>query len=116
MVLKRMTVLAVTAFVSVVTFGGMPINPKLPMSFGVNSKGGNRFVGEFKNIELTFGGKTYHAGPAKVGDRVKPFPTESDAKKGMRFKCRFVTKNAAAAQRLLDNVTPGKGAGFLVDD
>ena len=115
MVLKRMTVLAVTAFVSVVTFGGMPINPKLPMSFGVNSKGGNRFVGEFKNIELTFGGKTYHAGPAKVGDRVKPFPTESDAKKGMRFACRFVTKNAAVAQRLLDNVTPGKGDGFLVD-
>ena len=114
MVLKRMTVLAVTAFVSVVTFGGMPINPKLPMSFGVNSKGGNRFVGEFKNIELTFGGKTYHAGPAKVGDRVKPFPTESDAKKGMRFACRFVTKNAAVAQRLLDNVTPGKGDGFTL--
>ncbi len=45
MVLKRMTVLAVTAFVSVATFGGMSINPKLPMSFGVNSKGGNRFVG-----------------------------------------------------------------------
>ncbi len=96
-------------------FGGMPINPKLPMSFGVNSKGGNRFVGEFKDIQLSFGGKTYHAGPAKVGERVKPFPTVADAEKGMRFTCRFVTKNAAVAQRLLDNVTPGKGDGFLVD-
>ena len=106
---------AVVAFAASVAFGGMPINPKLPMSFGVNSKGGNRFIGEFKDIQLSFGGKTYHAGPAKSGDRVKPFPTESDAKKGMRFACRFVTKNAAAAQRLLDNVTPGKGDGFLVD-
>ena len=98
-----------------VAFGGMPINPKLPMSFGVNSKGGNRFAGEFKNIGLSFGGKTYHAGPAKVGERVKPFPAVADAEKGMRFTCRFVTKNAAVAQRLLDNVTPGRGDGFLVD-
>ena len=111
----KTTLVTAVAFAASVAFGGMPINPKLPMSFGVNSKGGNCFVGEFKDIQLSFGGKTYHAGPAKSGDRVKPFPTESDAKKGMRFACRFVTKNAAAAQRLLDNVTPGKGDGFLID-
>ena len=96
-------------------FGGMPVNPKLPMSFGVDSKGYNRFVGEFKEIELAFGGKTYHSGPAKAGDTIAPFPLAKDAEKGMRFKCRFVTKDAAKSQRLLDNVTPGRGDGFLVD-
>ena len=60
--------------VAVAAFGGMPVNPKLPMSFGVDSTGRNRFVGEFKDIELSFGGKMYHSGPAKAGDRVKPFP------------------------------------------
>ena len=102
----------VATFVAV---GGMPVNPKLPMSFGVDSTGRNRFVGEFKDIELSFGGNTYHSGPAKSGDRVKRFPTAADAEKGMHFKCRFVTKDAAKSQRLLDNVTPGKGNGFLVD-
>ena len=100
---------------AVSVFGGMPVNPKLPMSFGVNSKGGNRFDGEFKAIELSFGGKTYHSGPARTGERVSPFPAAADAEKGMRFTCRFVTKDAAKAQRLLDNVTPGKRDGFLVD-
>ena len=111
---KSIAIVAVCAAVAA-AFGGMPVNPKLPMSFGVNSKGGNRFVGEFKDIQLSFGRKTYHSGPAKTGDLVKPFPSAKDAAKGMRFKCRFVTKNAAAAQRLLDNVTPGKGDGFLID-
>ena len=97
------------------TFGGAPVNPKLPMSFGVDSKGHNRFVGEFKEIELSFGGKTYHSGPAKACDRIAPFPSVKDAEKGMRFKCRFVTKDAAKSQRLLDNVTPGRGDGFLID-
>ena len=96
-------------------FGGAPVNPKLPMSFGVDSKGHNRFVGEFKEIELSFGGKTYHSGPAKACDRIAPFPSVKDAEKGMRFKCRFVTKDAAKSQRLLDNVTPGRGDGFLID-
>ncbi|MBR6734191.1 MAG: hypothetical protein IKL96_07310, partial [Kiritimatiellae bacterium] len=113
--MKKITILVVGVCTMLSAMCGMPVNQKLPMSFGVNSKGGNRFVGEFKDIRLSFGGKTYHAGPANAGDRVKPFPTVADAEKGMRFACRFVTKNAAAAQRLLDNVTPGKGDGFLVD-
>ncbi|MBQ1429173.1 MAG: hypothetical protein IIZ06_05840, partial [Kiritimatiellae bacterium] len=65
----------VATFVAV---GGMPVNPKLPMSFGVDSTGRNRFVGEFKDIELSFGGKMYHSGPAKAGDRVKQFPAAAD--------------------------------------
>ena len=104
-----------TALAAVATFGGVPMNPKLPMSFGVDSKGGNRFVGEFREIELSFGGKTYHTGPAKAGDTVAPFPSAEDAAKGMRFKCRFVTKDAAKSQRLLDNEIPGHRTGFLID-
>ena len=111
---KSIAIIAVSAAV-VAAFGGAPVNPKLPMSFGVDSKGYNRFVGEFKDIELSFGGKTYHSGPAKAGDRIAPFPSKKDADSGMHFKCRFVTKDAAKSQRLLDNVTPGRGDGFLID-
>ena len=93
----------------------MTVNPNLPMSFGVDSKGGNRFAGEFRDIQLSFGGKTYHSGPAKAGDMVAKFPSSEDVGKGMCFSCRFVTKDASKSQRLLDNVTPGKGDGFLVD-
>ena len=103
------------AFAAMSAMCEMTINPKLPMSFGVDSKGGNRFAGEFRDIQLSFGGKNYHSGPAKAGDRVAEFPSFADAAKGMRFSCRFVTKDASKSQRLLDNVTPGKGDGFLVD-
>ncbi len=111
----RLLVSTLVIGVAMSACGGMPVNSKLPMSFGVDSTGRNRFVGEFKDIQLSFGGKTYHSGPAKTGDLVKPFPSAKDAAKGMRFKCRFVTKDAAKSQRLLDNVTPGKGDGFLID-
>ena len=49
---------------------------------------------------------------------MNPFPTAADAEKGMRFKCRFVTKDAAKSQRLLDNATLGKVAGtsFIVGE
>ena len=113
--MKKLMVLMVGVCTAFSAMCGVPVNPKLPMSFGVDSKGYNRFVGEFRDIELSFGGKTYHSGPAKACDRIVPFPSAKDAEKGMRFKCRFVTKNAAKPQRLLDNVTPGKGDGFLID-
>ena len=113
--MKKLMVLMVGVCTAFSAMCGVPVNPKLPMSFGVDSKGHNRFVGEFRDIELSFGGKTYHSGPAKACDRIVPFPSAKDAEKGMRFKCRFVTKDAAKPQRLLDNVTPGKGDGFLID-
>ena len=113
---RKLFLLAIGAVFAVCSsFGGVYVNPHLPMSFGVNSKGGNRFAGELKNIELSFGAKVYHSGSAKTGDRVAPFPSKQDAEKGMKFKCRFVTTDAKRNQRLLDNVTPGKGNGFLVD-
>ena len=85
MIMRKTIAIAAVCAAAVAAFGGVPVTSKLPMSFGVNSKGGNRFVGEFKDIQLSFGGKAYHAGPAKVGERVKPFPAVADAEKGMRF-------------------------------
>ena len=112
---KKLMLLMVGVCTVLSAMCGMPVNPKLPMSFGVDSTGRNRFVGELKDIQLSFGGKMYHSGPAKAGDRVANFPTLADAKGAFRFTCRFVTKDAAKSQRLLDNVTPGKGDGFLID-
>ena len=115
MKLVKLRFVFTATFAAAAAFGAMPVNPKLPMSFGVDSKGRNRFEGEFKDIELSFGGKTYHSGPAKACDRVEKFPSTKDANGAFRFKCRFVTKDASKSQRLLDNVTPGKGDGFLID-
>ena len=53
--MKKLMLLMVGFCAALSAMCGMPVNPKLPMSFGVNSKGGNRFVGELKNIELSFG-------------------------------------------------------------
>ena len=113
--MKKLMTMVAGAVMALSATCEMTINPKLPMSFGVDSKGGNRFVGEFRDIQLSFGGRKCHSGPAKAGDRVAEFPSFADAAKGMRFSCRFVTKDASKSQRLLDNVTPGKGDGFLVD-
>ena len=55
--MKKITILVVGVCTMLSAMCGMPVNQKLPMSFGVNSKGGNRFVGEFKDIRLSFGGK-----------------------------------------------------------
>ena len=87
-------------------FCGIKVNPSLPMSLGVDSRGNNRFIGELKDVELSFGGNTYHSGPAAPGDRISPFPSRNDYEGDMVFKCRFVTTDAGKTQRLLDNVTP----------
>ena len=52
--MKKITILVVGVCTMLSAMCGMPVNPKLPMSFGVNSKGGNRFVGEFKDIQLIY--------------------------------------------------------------
>ena len=90
-----------------------PTNKKLPLSFGVDSKGGNRFVGTFASAEVELGGKTLYSGVPKTLDTVGGLP--SDRRAGFRFSCRFTTDRPERSQRLLDNVTPGGHDGFLVD-
>ena len=106
------------------------VNEKLPISFGVDSRGGNRFKGKFAFAEVEIGGKKVYSGVPNAGDVIgtldqtrggprfvaaadgtKPVPPHD----GFRFSCRFATPDAAKPQRLIDNITPGKSDGFLVD-
>ena len=112
----------------------LPTNDKLPLSLGVDSKGGNRFLGTFVSAEVEFDGKVVYSGVPKAGDVIGKAsfqPHEKSAKSAkdsadeklcgigelrvFRFACTFSTDRFEKPQRLLDNVTPGKGDGFLVD-
>jgi hypothetical protein len=98
----------------------LPTNQKLPVSFGVDSKGGNRLLGKFSSAEVEIGGRKVHSGVPRAGDRM-----EKSAADALRagvgngeefcFACRFTTDRFRHPQRLLDNVTPGKPDGFLID-
>ena len=103
-----------------------PTNDKLPLSFGVDSKGHNRFLGTFAFAEVEFNGHVVYSGVPKAGDTVDRDVLASAQKVGrpprdrcadniFRFACRFTTDHPGKPQRLLDNITPGKGDGFLVD-
>ena len=118
----------------------LPANGKLPLSIGVDSKGGNRFLGTFAHAEVELGGKVVYSGVPKAGDVIGMGPFRSRAKsvksakdsadgevcagqnadcaensRVLRFACRFATDRFEKPQRLLDNATPGKDDGFLVD-
>ena len=103
-----------------------PTNDKLPLSFGVDSKGHNRFLGTFAFAEVEFNGHVVYSGVPKPGDTVDREVLASAQKVGrpprgrradniFRFACRFATDHPGKPQRLLDNITPGKGDGFLID-
>ena len=90
-----------------------PTNKKLPLSFGVDSKGGNRFLGTFASAEVEFGGEVIYSGVPKAREVVGRSPR--DRREGFRFACKFTTDRPERPQRLLDNMTPGGHDGFLVD-
>ncbi|MBQ6008172.1 MAG: hypothetical protein IJL17_06505 [Kiritimatiellae bacterium] len=103
-----------------------PTNDKLPLSFGVDSKGHNRFLGTFASAEVEFNGHVVYSGVPKPGDtvdrdvlasaqKIGRSPRDRRADKIFRFACRFATDHPGKPQRLLDNITPGKGDGFLID-
>ncbi|MBR4171263.1 MAG: hypothetical protein IKR48_06390 [Kiritimatiellae bacterium] len=99
-----------------------PTNKKLPLSFGVDSQGGNRFLGTFKTAEVEFNGEVVYSGIPKTGDTIKRGIPDSSQGAGspsrdccFRFSCVFKTDHPKKPQRLLDNITPGKSDGFLVD-
>ena len=118
----------------------LPTNDKLPLSIGVDSKGGNRFLGTFVSAEVELDGKVLYSGVPKAGEAVAtgkmpvvPVAGETPATPAtdktpatpatgkmpvvpvFRFACTFMTDRFERPQRLLDNATPGKGDGFLVD-
>ena len=98
----------------------LPTNKNLPVSFGVDSKGGNRLLGTFSFAEVAIAGRTLYSGVPKAGDRLEEPAADAlrrEAKNGgaFRFACRFTTDRFERPQRLLDNVTPGRPDGFLID-
>ena len=93
----------------------LPTNDKLPLSIGVDSKGGNRFLGTFVSAEVELDGKVLYSGVPKVGDTVARSTRDSRDGNAFRFACTFSTDRFEKPQRLLDNATPGRGDGFLVD-
>ena len=110
-----------------------PTNSKLPLSFGIDSKGGNRFLGTFAHAEVAFGGKVVYSGVPKAGEviatggtPVVPVCNGQDARcpsatgkmpvvPGFHFTCKFTTDHLEKPQRLLDNMTPGGSEGFIID-
>ena len=99
----------------------LPTNDKLPLSLGVDSKGGNRFLGTFASAEVEIDGKMLYSGVPKAGEVIDLRGGEGAAAtsgrdgNAFRFACTFSTDRFEKPQRLLDNVTPGRGDGFLVD-
>ena len=69
-----------------------PYNDKLPVSTGCDSKGGTTFEG-----------------------RLEVDPKSRIDKDGLFLSAKFNTKDSRRNQRLIDNITPGKGDGSLVD-
>ncbi len=95
-------------------YGKLTVNGRLPIRFGEDSKGENRFVGSFGQAEVSFGSRTAFAGVPEIGERIGS-PRIYDIEVGFRFSCRFTTKDAKLSQRILDNMTPGGSDGFIID-
>ena len=94
---------------------GFPTNSKLPLSFGVDSKGGNKFLGTFVSAEVAFDGKVVYSGVPKACETVERSPRDRRDAHAFRFTCKFTTDHLEKTQRLLDNMTPGGSDGFIVD-
>ena len=90
-----------------------PTNSKLPLSFGVDSKGGNKFLGTFASAEVAFDGKAVYSGAPKARNVIAT--GKMPVGHAFRFACKFTTDHLEKPQRLLDNMTPGGSDGFIVD-
>ena len=67
------------------------------------------------SAEVELDGKVLYSGVPKAGDTVGRSPRDRRDGNAFRFACTFMTDRFEKPQRLLDNVTPGRGDGFLVD-
>lgn len=110
--------------------GGLPVNPGLPVTFGMNSRGGDRLKGVFldaavypsvlspKTIAAAAKGvkpsaKPLWSGVPKTGDRCEAVRTAS-FDRGFTFLATIRTEGVETA-RLLDNEIPGGKEGWIID-
>ena len=108
----------------------LPVNSELPVSFGVNSRGGDRFKGEFieaavyssvltpKTIEAAAKGekpavKPLWSGVPKAGDKCEAVRTATFPR-GFTFLATVKTEGVETA-RLFDNEVPGGSQGWIID-
>jgi len=109
---------------------GLPVNPKLPVSFGVNSRGGDRLKGEILDAAIystVLTPKTIAAAAQGAKPEVKPFWSGKpkvgelcDAVRNATFPRGFtllVTLRSDAVQdaRIFDNEVPGGNQGWIFD-
>lgn len=109
---------------------GLPVNPNLPVTFGMNSKGGDRLKGKFldaavyssvlspKAIEAAAKGvkpsaKPLWAGVPKAGDPCEDV-RKATFNRGFTFLATICTEGVETA-RLLDNEIPGGKEGWIID-
>jgi len=94
----------------------VPINSKLPLSFGRTAKGEYPWAGKLENVRLTYFGAQSALTPDKVPSS---YPLSerglANLANGFKFTCRLELQNPQASQRILDNITSGGSDGFLVD-
>ncbi|MBM4060783.1 MAG: hypothetical protein FJ265_06775 [Planctomycetes bacterium] len=101
-------------FVSGDAAAGVPANDH-PLRVGVDSNGGNRFVGGITNLKITDGGEIIHA--AADGE----LPRQVDALRGrvftgtLRIEATVAQDPAHPIGRIVDKVTAGTSDGFLFD-
>ncbi len=117
-------------FLAGMSFAQLPLNRELPVSFGVNSKQGERLNGEFSETRVysrvlnpreiarfsrgaeISDDRLVWRGVPKIGDTCDAVK-QADYRNGFTFATKVVTKGKAG--RLIDNVTPGGSDGWLID-
>ena len=127
---KSIALLVLSALTSCAGFAGLPVNPDLPVTFGLNSHGGDRLKGRFHEaavyssvlspgtIEAAARGekpkvRPLWSGVPKAGERCEAVRT-AQFPRGFTFLATVETDGVETA-RLLDNEVPGGKEGWIID-
>lgn len=128
--MKKILVLSAFTLSGFLGFAALPVNPDLPVTFGLNSRGGDRLKGRFHEaavystvlmpatIEAAARGEKPKARPLwsgvpKAGERCEAVRT-AQFPRGFTFLATVETDGVETA-RLLDNEVPGGKEGWIID-
>ena len=129
-VTKKLVASAAVLAALVCGAAGLPVNPDLPVTFGLNSRGGDRLKGEIveaavyqsvltpKTIAAVAKGekpavKPLWSGAPKAGDRCEEV-RNAKFDRGFTFTATIRTKGVETA-RIFDNEIPGGKEGWIID-